>query len=154
MSLISFIRRFGASNAKLPNTLRFEGYVSLQRHLLIEGTPIGGHKPSNRSVFGSFAFEALNRRRAFDYKVSNSLCTEDGMVGRTIIWFKNQPIYGCPASLRQPYSHAVVLWVPAGGCARCMVHACMRSVAVAAQFSFLNCLAPSGSTHKLPPQPS
>ena len=25
-------------------------------------------------MFGSFAFEALNLRRAFDYKVSNSLC--------------------------------------------------------------------------------
>ena len=40
-SLMPFSRRFRASNAKLPNTLRFEGYVSLWRHLLIEGTPMG-----------------------------------------------------------------------------------------------------------------
>ena len=31
--------------------------------------------PSIKSVFGSFAFEALNLGRAFDYKVSNPLCS-------------------------------------------------------------------------------
>ena len=69
-SLIPFIRRFGASNAKLQNTLRFEGYASL-----IEGTPIGGHNLQVCSE--SFAFEGLKLRKAFDnYKVGVELAVQ------------------------------------------------------------------------------